>query len=679
MIYRCRPVDITGPVASLSAEWAEARAACDAQGMDPSWVRTASDVTAVRNGCWYDPARADLAVRFVPLFCHHSKGEHAGQPFQLAPWQEDDIWRPLFGWRRPDGSRRFRTAYIEIPRKNGKTTLLAAAAPLLVVGDGEPGADVVCVASNEEQAFELFQETCRMVEASPDLSELLTVMKKRILCRKTNSMFRILTSKAGTKHGMNLHGVLADEFHAWLNDELWNVLATSSGARRQPLRFIITTAGFDRESVCYTMHSYARGCIYGGPEARDDTFFGYIAAADESDDWRKLETWIKANPGLGLDEWIEPAPPGEEAGVRPVRLSAACPWRYDPAAAGNYHTQLQNWLRERPGVGDPRKLDDLASEMHAAANSPALQNSRRRLYLNQWTAQEERWLDMSRWDACDGDVSDAELVGRPCYLAYDLAARCDLTALVALFPPEDWIDVGVERAVAPAKRKRRKRQGVSMAAENEEDRAATYPDPTRVEGEWMVRAWFWMPGEGLEERGQADHVRYDVWAEQGVMRLCSGPTIDQGDVLEQIGQCFAKHDVVAVGGDPWNGAQVVRELHERGVEVAEIPQTFKYLNAGTKELMALVLSERLRHGGHPVLRWCADHVVVSQDAAGNLRPDKKKSLQKIDGVVALVMATGMALEFVGLWERKKRRRRAEEARVLLGNAKEVIDGKGTDD
>ena len=332
-----------------------------------------------RPGYTFDKTAATAAVLFFERLLRHTKGEWAGEPFQLQAWQRDEIVRPLFGWKRADGTRRFRRAYIEIPRKNGKSTISAGIALALLMLDAEPGVEVYSAAADRQQAAIVFDAASTMVQESPALAKFAEVYRREIRVPKLNGIYRVLSADAPTKHGLNAHGVIFDELHAQPNRELWDVLATSMGSRRQPMLVMITTAGYDRESICWEMHQYAQQVLRG--DVDDPSFFAYIAAAEQEDDWTSPATWAKANPGLGVTV----------------------------------------------------KRDYLEAEAQRAKQVPAYQNTFRRLHLNQWTSQESRWLDMTAWDRCGGELPD--LSGRVCYGGLDLASTTDIAALSLVFPP----------------------------------------------------------------------------------------------------------------------------------------------------------------------------------------------------------------------------------------------------
>lgn len=496
---------------------------------------------------WFDDEAADRAVTFFERFLRHVKGKWAGCKFELQPWQRDEIIRPLFGWKRSDGTRRYRTAYIEVPRKNGKSTLAAGIALYLLFADGEMGAEVYSAAADRDQAAIVFETAKEMVLSSPALKKRAQVFKRSIVIPATMSSYKVLSADAPTKHGLNAHGIIFDELHAQPNRELWDVLTTSTGAREQPLVVAITTAGYDRDSICWEQHEYA--CKVLKRVINDPSFFAYIAAADEQDDWRDPATWRKANPGLGVTV----------------------------------------------------KLEYLEQEARRAVEVPAYQNTFRRLHLNQWTQQAERWLDLAVWDATAGLVVDEDLAGRPCFVGLDLSTTTDMTAMVFLFPP---------------------------AAEGES---------------YTVLPRFFLPGDGLREREQRDHVPYSTWARQGFVKLTEGNVIDYEVVRQQLHRDAERFRVLEVAYDPWNATQIALQLADDGFTMVQVRQGFATLSAPTKELMRLVLAGKLHHGGNPVLRWQADSMVVVQDPAGNIKPAKHKSTGRIDGMVATIMALDRAM------------------------------------
>ncbi len=486
------------------------------------------------------------AIEFIERRLTHTKGKWAGVRFILADWQRERIIRPLFGTLREDGTRQYRTCYIEIPRKNGKSETAAAVALKLLFADGEPGAEIFGAAADKQQASIVFDVARQMVEASPALAKRAKVYRaKTIHIPGTESVYRVLSADAFTKHGLNAHGVIFDELHAQPNRELWDVLTTSTGARQQPLVFAITTAGYDHHSICGEIHDYADKLLRGVIE--DPSFMAVIYGAPEGADWTDERVWRLANPALG----------------------------------------------------DFRNIDEMREMAGRARQIPALQNTFRRLYLNQWTRQETRWMDLAAWDASAGLLREHELAKRSCFAGLDLADTTDIAALVLVVPMDD--------------------------------------------GTFRALPHFWVPAENVAERVKRDRVPYDVWIREGLMTATPGNVIDYSSIRARLKALGGQYRVRELAYDRWGATQLAQEFQEDGLTVVPTGQGYASMSAPTKELMNLVLGKRLVHGGHPVLRWMADNMVVKTDPAGNIKPDKAKSTEKIDGMVALIMALDRAI------------------------------------
>lgn len=335
-----------------------------------------------------DPA--ERVISFFRQKLRHTKGEWAGQEFALLPWQEH-IVRALFGTLRPDGLRQYRTALISVPRKQGKSTLAAGMGLYLTFSDRERGCEVYSAAADRDQAAIVFNTARDMVLASPDLRSRAHIFRRVIEVPKWNAIYRVLSADVKTKHGLNAHGVVFDELHAQPNRDLWDVLTTATGARLQPLVLAITTAGYDRQSICYEIYDYAKKVLSGVID--DPSFFAYIAEAGEQADWQDPETWRGANPSLGT-------------------------------------TVSEEYLAQEAG---------------RAREMPAYQNTFRRLHLNQWTQQATRWIDINVWNDNAGPKIDEDaLRGRECYGGLDLASVSDMVAWVMVFPnPRDREEIQV--------------------------------------------------------------------------------------------------------------------------------------------------------------------------------------------------------------------------------------------
>ena len=336
------------------------------------------DPYATCGNCWFDPEAAERAVGFFRDCLTHVKGERAGLPFELDNWQED-IVSTMFGWKRQDdNTRRFRTAFLSVPRKNGKSTLCSGLALFLLISENEPGAEIYSAAAEREQASIVFDIASQMVAAEPVLRGCTQTFRKSIV--KGNSSYKVLSADAFTKHGLNASAIIFDELHAQPNRDLWDVLQTSTGARKQPLTIAITTAGYDRNSVCYEVHDYA--CKVRDGIIKDESFLPVIYGVDDKADFKDPKTWAKANPGLG-------------SSIR---------------------------------------LDYLEVEAKKAAELPSYENTFRRLHLNQWTEQATRWLPMDRWDEAGPFTAFGD---RPVYAGLDLASTTDIAAFVMVAQDEE--------------------------------------------------------------------------------------------------------------------------------------------------------------------------------------------------------------------------------------------------
>jgi len=349
------------------------------------WIRSEADEQAVLNGCYFDTEAAEHVVEFFPRFLRHSKGQWAGQPFELLDWQRDDIVMPLFGWKKEDGWRRFNFAWIEIPKKNGKSTFGAGLGLYLLSGDGEHGAEVYSVANDRKQAGIVHEEAIRMVKASRELSQDLKIHGTTftITCPELNSYYRALSGDADSNEGLNIHGCIADEIHSWHGRKFYDALRYGMSSRMQPLFAIITTAGSNPQSVAKELHDYAAGVLAG--TQIDQRFFAYIRAADPKDDPLDEQTWRKANPSFGLT--INPeifAADAQEAAARPTSLAAF-----------------------------------------------------KRYRLNIWNTGESPAVDIEKWNENRRDYTAGDLREQSCFGGLDLAKVSDTTSLQLLFPQDD--------------------------------------------------------------------------------------------------------------------------------------------------------------------------------------------------------------------------------------------------
>jgi len=346
-------------------------------------------VTSTLSKTRFSQAKADHAVRFIENL-ELTAGEWKGQKFKLLPWQYKII-SDVFGTLKADDTRQYKMVYVEIPKKNGKSELSAAVALYLLFGDKEPGAQVYLAAADKDQAGIVYGAAAQMIRQNPTLSKLCKVndSRKRVWLLNDNAFLQTLSSEISTKHGLNISGAVIDELHAHPNRLLYEVLTKGSGdARRQPLFFIITTAGIDRNSVCWELHEKARGVINGTID--DPTFYPVIYG-----------------------------PPDDEAGTD---------WDW---------TSEENWYKVNPSLGHTVKIDTVRDAFREAQRKVEEENTFKQLRLNIWVKQSMRWIKLVDWDKCLGTVNLDELKGRICYSALDLSSSNDITALAHAFPFED--------------------------------------------------------------------------------------------------------------------------------------------------------------------------------------------------------------------------------------------------
>lgn len=521
------------------------------------WVRLACErhlrdlETGAERGLRFSEEHADYALEFFG-FLRHFKGEWGGRPIQLEPWQKFIIGS-VFGWLRAEGLRRFRTVYVEIPRKNGKSTLAGGVALFLLLADGEPGAEIYSAATKRDQAKVVFDAAKAMIRRAPELRAFVQLLQNNINVPATESFMIPLSSDAKTMDGLNGHGIIYDEVHAHRTREVIDVLDESTAARSQPLQFEITTAGeAGPDSICWEHHNYSEGVleqIYD--DAAADEWFAYIATLDKGDDWRDPLAWAKANPNFGIS-------------VKP---------------------------------------DYLQGKVQKAIASPAGQVSTRRKHFNEWVSSHDRAIDMELWAAGAEPFDLEELAGRDCYFGLDLARVSDLSALALLFPP---------------------------MADNEK---------------WKVACRFWCPEDDIERRSHDDRVPYRTWCEQGYITATPGNATDFRFIEQEIIELAGVYNLIELSYDRAFAEQLIQNLAEHLGEERIVPfgQGFLSMGNATAAVFRWLRQRSLQHGGNPVLSWCARNLVCAKDPADNLKPDKKHSREKIDGMTALFNAGGRAV------------------------------------
>lgn len=491
----------------------------------------------------YDKKKADRAVTFIENLCH-TKGKWAGTPFWLLPWQEQLI-RDIFGIVKPDGNRQFRTAFVEICKKVGKSELAAAVALYLLYADNEPSAEVYGAAADRQQASIVFDVAKQMVEMSPALMKRSKLMAatKRIVNYGNAGYYQVLSAEVGGKHGFSVSGLVFDEIHTQPNRQLYDVLTKgSSDARQNPLHFIITTAGNDRHSIAFELHTKAVDILEG--RRVDPTFYPVVYGLKDDEDWEDEANWYKVNPSLGYTVDIE-------------RLRDA----YREAKQNSADEITFKWLR-----------------------------------MNMWVSSTTAWIPDAIYMRGNEPIDMDALEGRDCYAGLDLSSTGDITALVLMFPPRD------------------------------------------MDEKYIVLPFFWVPEDTIPRRVKANSVPYDVWEKQGHILATEGNVIHYDFIEKFIYDLAEKYHILEIAVDRWNATQMIQNLEGEGFTIVPFGQGFSSMSAPTKEFYRLLMEGQIIHGGHPVLRWMAGNVVIDTDPAGNIKVTKAKSKEKIDGIVAAIMA-----------------------------------------
>jgi len=478
----------------------------------------------------------------------HVKGEWAGSKLKLEPWQKFIVYN-VFGWKKKDtNTRRYKTVYIEVPRKNGKSSFMAGLSLAIFFIDKEAGAEIYCASTKKDQSRIVFEIARDMIKNVKSLNDRAKIVKSNIAIIETASKFEPLGADDDTMDGLNVHLAVIDELHAHKTRGVWDVLDEATGSRTQPIIAAITTAGFNKQSVCWEQHEYLEKILEGVIE--DDSYFGMIFTIDEGDDWEDESSWYKANPNLGISV----------------------------------------------------KLDDFKKLAQQAKEIPSKQNSFKRKKLNIWTEAESRWLTEDNWNKGSGIIPE-ELKGN-CYAGLDLSSTLDITALVLVF-----------------------------AKETEEDK-------------YNILCDFFMPADNVYKRVKKDRVPYDVWIEQGYITATPGNVIDYNFIIDRIDYYAQTYDLQEIAYDRWGATKIVQDIQEKGMTVVPFGQGFGSMSPACKDLERMLMSGQLNHGDNPVLRWMSSNAVIVENPAGDIKMDKSKSTEKVDGMIALAMALDRALRNV---------------------------------
>lgn len=487
------------------------------------------------------------AIKFISLL-KHTAGEYAGINFQLLPFQIQFIIDVVGTFKRADNTRRYSQALLFIPRKNGKTELLAALLLYFLFADNEKGKEIYCAANETEQAKIVYNATASMIRQNASLLKTCTIFKStKTIERDTEfkDFIKVLTANADTKDGLRPYVFLYDELHAAKDGELLRVLEEGTRSRSNSLSFIISTAGYNLSGEMYKLYEYAKKVQSG--VIKDDSFYAMIFEANK-DNWRDEKEWIKANPAM-------------DRGVKLDKLREA------------YVKTISDAMSER---------------------------SFKTKHLNIWVANnadswlsDDEWLKNTHGLNLDDILNDKSL---KFYAGLDLSSVNDLTAFVLI--------ADIDKAI-------------------------------------VVIPYFWLPSDNIRSKSKKDYVSYEQWIRDGFIKTTDGNVIDYTFIEHDILEICSKVNVEAIAYDRWNAASIVTNLSDEGLNMLSFGQGFASMSAPSKEIYAKIMKRNLEHFNNPVLRWMATNAVVKTDPAGNIKLDKEKSRDKIDGIIGMVMAYGI--------------------------------------
>lgn len=490
--------------------------------------------------------RAEKICNFIENL-QHVKGDKAWTNISLEPWQCFYL-TTVFGWINKDTKRRrFRIAYLEVARKNAKSTISAGVALYMATADKEIGAECYCAATTEKQARIVLDVARKMANRSRPLQKFfeLSVNAHNIVIEKTDSTIEAVSAQASNLDGLNPHFASVDELHAHKTRAVYDVIETACGARSQSLLSVITTAGSDIAGICYELHTYVKKILE--EVFQDDSFFGLIYTIDDDDDWTSEIAFKKANPNYGIS-------------VEPKYLMNLC---------------------------------------NKATRSTASQANFQTKHLDVWQRSDKAWMNMKKWRACGKEKLDIEdFIGCKCWLALDASSKLDVTALMLLFEKE---------------------------------------------GKYYVFGRYYLPKEIVEERAATTYSHYSAWAREGRFILTPGDVIDFNEIEDDIKDLCSKFNVIDVAYDPWQTTQLATNLLSKGIKMVEVRQTLQSMSEPMKQLEALIYQKKIEHGNCPVLTWMISNVVAHMDKNDNIKANKEKPANKIDGVIGLIMALARAI------------------------------------
>lgn len=496
---------------------------------------------ATEMGLYFDEKAAKKVLGFCQ-FVKHYKGEWAGQEFVPEDWQCFILW-VIFGWKTKGGVRRFKYADVEVSRKNGKTFLAAVIALFMLMLDGEEGAEVYSAAVDKDQAAICWQAAGMMIEQSPVLQKRLKKWTTSITMESTASYYKPLSKETKNKDGLSPHCGICDEMHAWPTDDIYNLLRSGMGARKQPLIFSITTAGFDMSSPYYNMRRHYVDVLRG--VVKEENTFVIIYTLDKDDDWKDPAVWAKACPNLGVSV---------------------------------YEDFMEMEFEQALNKGGTTEVNFKTKN------------------LNLWVDAPDVWIQDEKVAKCDYGTTEEDLIGQECWAGIDLAAHVDINALALYFP----------RLEVPA-----------------------------------FRLYFWIPEGKVSQK--EDRVDYREWQRKGWINVTPGDVIDIDIMVSELDSILQKYDVRNIAFDPAKAYHgVIQGLQKSGYDniLDEFSQGIQNMSEPTKKIEADVTSASVDLMNNPVIRWMFRNVVIYRDANDNIKMDKKRSIEKIDGVVAMANAIG---------------------------------------
>lgn len=511
---------------------------------------------------YFDNHAADSAVKFIESYIRHVKGDKAGQLIVLEDWQKNII-KQIFGWKNKEtGLRRYRKAYIEIPRKNGKSFLAACIILVMLFLDKEMGSEIYGAAGSRSQARIIFEVVRQIIEKEPRLDKRCDIFKNSIIVKtkNTESFYQTVSSESGPQHGFNAQCIVVDELHVHKNGKLLETLKTSMGSRSQPLLFMITTAGTDINSICKEWHDYAQKIIKD--PSKDERLLALIYGADSKDDPFDEATWAKANP--------------------------------------NYLISVKK-----------EYLEEQATE---AKHSAAFLNTFKTLHLGIWTNVRNAWIHDLVYDDAGTKFPDREngipskkeaefienLKGMKCYGGLDLALTSDISAFSLIFYVDD---------------------------------------------KFISLNWFWLPEEQGAYSANTNNREYDSWVKDDYLVETHGATTDYGFIINKILEISEQYDLMGVGYDPAHASAMAVELDDKGIILYKHRSGFVSVNEPFSTLTKLIIADEFDHLSNPVLAWMASNVRVVQDSNDNIKPDRSKRNEKIDGILSNIYAL-MTYQFI---------------------------------